>query len=500
MNVASKPTSPPEPSSRWIWPFELKERLGEGGMGVVYRGRYVVKDIDVAVKMLPDDVTNPVVLARFEREVEVLKSLQHPNIVRSFGGVCEDKRRFYAMELMPGGSLEDQLQERGRLPWETVIEYARQMCAALAYLHQHGVVHRDLKPANFLLDEKGRLKLSDFGLASVIASRRITSAGKTAGTLLYMAPEQIRGGDITPQTDLYALGCVLYELLTGKPPFVGDTPAATMHMHCRAEIPRITPIALDCPVALEQLVTKLLAKEPADRPTDAKVVAREVSLVTSKVSVVTRPRPIDSDTFKRSPQPSSLPVEMQFKETRELGHVAAGRTYLWPFLASLIVIVGLLMWGFRLRQSAEKATRAEALWVQAIQSQQLPVRINAFQALGQLPHLNDESIEAVADVLIDTTETLELRMAAASSLGEMGRRARAFAPVLHRHWTQDPNEALRATSQIALQKIQADSGSTSQGWFVILCAIAAVVAAGFVWWRKFGHALLHESRTPHGSS
>ena len=113
---------------RWIWPFELKERLGEGGMGVVYRGRYVVKNIDVAVKMLPDDVTNPVVLARFEREMEVLKTLRHPNIVRSFGGVCEDKQRFYAMELMQGGSLEDQLQERGRLPWETVIEYGLQMC------------------------------------------------------------------------------------------------------------------------------------------------------------------------------------------------------------------------------------------------------------------------------------------------------------------------------------------------------------------------------------
>jgi len=497
--VASKPTSPPEPSSRWIWPFELKERLGEGGMGVVYRGRYVVKDIDVAVKMLPDDVTNPIVLARFEREVEVLNSLQHPNIVRSFGGVCEDKRRFYAMELMSGGSLEDQLQQRGRLPWETVVEYARQMCAALVYLHEHGVVHRDLKPANFLLDDQGRLKLSDFGLASVIAARRITTAGKTAGTLLYMAPEQIRGGDITPQTDLYALGCVLYELLTGQPPFIGDTPAETMHRHCRAEIPRITPIVLDCPVALEKLIIQLLAKEPADRPADAQVVGREVSLVTYKISVISRPRPIDSDTFKRSPQPSESSVEMPFKETRELGHVAARRTYLWPFLASLLVIAGLLTWGFRLQQSTEKAARAEELWVAAIHSDQPLVRIHALEAVGQLPHLNDESVDAVADVLLDTTETPDVRMAAASSLGEMGHRAREFVPMLHRHWSQDSSAAVREESQIALQRIQADRRSTGVGWFTLLCAIAAAVTAGFVWWRKIGHALIHESRTPHGT-
>jgi serine/threonine-protein kinase len=141
------------------------------------------------------------------------------------------------MELVEGGSLEDQLQERGQLPWEQVIAYGQEMCAALAYLHQHGVVHRDIKPANFLIDGNKRLKLSDFGLASVVAARRITTAGKTAGTILYMAPEQIRGGDITPQTDLYALGCVLYELLAGTPPYVGSTPAATLTRRRRSIAP-----------------------------------------------------------------------------------------------------------------------------------------------------------------------------------------------------------------------------------------------------------------------
>ncbi len=179
-----------EPTSRWIWPFELLERIGEGGMGVVYRARYVINDREVAVKMLPDDVSSPTVLARFEREMEVLKGLRHPHVVRSFGGVCEDKHRFYAMELVEGGSLESRLRERGRLPWEQVVDFGIQMCSALQYLHDNGVVHRDVKPANFLIAGNGQLKLSDFGLASVIAARRITTAGKTAGTLLYMAPNR----------------------------------------------------------------------------------------------------------------------------------------------------------------------------------------------------------------------------------------------------------------------------------------------------------------------
>jgi len=131
--------------------------------------------------------------------------------------------------------------------------------------------------AHFLIGKQGQLKLSDFGLASVIAARKITSAGKTAGTLLYMAPEQIRGADIDARTDLYALGCVLYELLTGDPPFLGSTPATTMHMHCKSPIPRAAEIALDCPVALDQLITRLLAKEPDGRPGSARLILEELT-------------------------------------------------------------------------------------------------------------------------------------------------------------------------------------------------------------------------------
>src|SRR5690606_20720369 len=142
---------------------------------------------------------------------DVLKQLRHPHIVHCFGGICESKQRFYAMELVEGGTLHSLLQEVGKLPWETVIDYGQQMSSALDYAHARNVIHRDVKPGNFLISRNGKLTLSDFGLAVVVASQRITAAGKTLGTFHYMAPEQIRGKPpVTGKTDLYALGCVLF--------------------------------------------------------------------------------------------------------------------------------------------------------------------------------------------------------------------------------------------------------------------------------------------------
>ena len=234
---------------RWIWPFELLDKLGEGGMGVVYRARYVVDNRHVAVKLLPPDIANETILSRFERELEILKTLRHPNIVRCFGGTCEGNQHFYAMELVEGGTLDKLLEERGQFSWETAVQFALQMASGLwRTAHERGIVHRDVKPGNFLLTPGGKLKLSDFGLATVVAATKITAAGKTMGTFPYMAPEQIRGRPpVSPQTDLYALGCVIFEMLTGETPFVGDTPAEVMHKHLDAVPPRMAnlrPIAL----------------------------------------------------------------------------------------------------------------------------------------------------------------------------------------------------------------------------------------------------------------
>ncbi|MEZ6064299.1 MAG: protein kinase [Planctomycetaceae bacterium] len=421
-------------TGRWIWPFQILERIGEGGMGQVYRAQYVPRKIDVALKMVPAEVTDPTTLARFEREMEVLKDLKHPHIVRTFGGVSEDKQRFYAMELMPAGTLEDELQERGKLSWEKVVEYGGQMCAALDYLHSKGVVHRDVKPSNFLKTNDGRIKLSDFGLASVVAARKITAEGRTAGTFLYMAPEQIRGGNVLPQTDLYALGCVLFELLTGRPPLVGETPAATLHKHCQTIPPRVTEYALDCPASLDRIVSKLLQKKPEDRYGSAAEVARDLALVTQAIEVSSsrqqdnRAR-VGNELVRERPGANDQETRTEAVQV-PLGHQVP-RWRLYVELGGGVLLLAMLAWVASLRSTLSHAERAETLWVQALRQGEAPVRIAAALALGEIG--TEEALMPLAKTLADKSVDASVRAAAAKGLGNAGDPAR-----LHPRLDQDP--------------------------------------------------------------
>jgi eukaryotic-like serine/threonine-protein kinase len=474
-----------EQQSLWIWPFELKEQIGEGGMGVVYRARYVVNDRELAVKMVPADVSDKTALARFEREMAVLKDLKHPNIVRCFGGVCEDKRRFYAMELIPGGSLEDLLQQRGKFSWEQVVEYGLQMCAALECSHRHGVIHRDVKPGNFLIAANGRLKLSDFGLASVAASRRITQSGKTAGTFLYMAPEQIRGKDLSPQTDLYALGCVLYELLSGRPPFVAETPAATLHMHCKNQPPRVSEAVLDCPPDLEQIIEQLLAKEPADRPASASEVARALRGVTQTVSA----RPIYGEMgagVTISNQPLTL-REQQAAAAADSGERPAvrGQSDWTPYaVIGGLLLLSLAGLGFVRQHGVSRQWEDQTL--QQLQSRDKPVQIAALKTIGRMGVASPRGLEELSVRLDhDNHAAREVRVAAAEALGAVGGGARAYLPALLHAEKSDPDADVRNAAQQAIHDIQAGH-APSASWLLptALCLLAAGAAGGWYWWSE----------------
>ena len=235
----------------------------------------------------------------------LLKGMRHPHIVLTFGGTTGNApaggidtpgggggegsdadrpkkagKRFYAMEYLPGGTLQDELDAGGPLPPTRVVRLARQICDALAFAHGRGVIHRDLKPGNFLLDADGTLKLADFGLAAVREGSKLTAEGRTMGTFRYMAPEQIRGKPpACPQTDLYALGVVLFELLTGRPPYRGETPAETLQMHLKAPVPRVVAFEPHCPPDLDRLVADLMEKRIEDRPPDAAAVADRLAQI-----------------------------------------------------------------------------------------------------------------------------------------------------------------------------------------------------------------------------
>jgi len=272
---------------RRLGPFVLEEKLGAGGMGEVYRATHVETRRVVALKVLSAKAAGSKrIVARFARELEILKALKHDNIVRCYGGGRHETEAYLVMELVGGGSLGSMLRRRGRLAWETAIDYGLQICDGLAYAHEWGIVHRDLTPANLLLTEDGKtVKIADFGIARVQYGKRLTATKHTLGTVAYMAPEQIRGAPpVSHRTDLYTLGCVMFEMLTGKLPFTCDSTAQMLYHHLGEPPPRVSSLVMDCPVWLDHLVNQLLEKDPLKRPHDASAVAQALREVQEKVA------------------------------------------------------------------------------------------------------------------------------------------------------------------------------------------------------------------------
>ena len=243
--------------------FELGEHLASGTVGDVYHARHRTSGQKAVIKFLQTHAASePDLQRRFVREVSIVERLNHPNIVRHFDCGLADDRIFFAMELVECGTLKDVLRQRGRLPWREAVECAMQICAALAHAHQIGVIHRDLKPANLFLAEDGRVKVGDFGLARDLNSSRLTLDGQTVGTCRYMPPEQIAGeADLSGATDLYAVGCILYEMLVGQTPFDGGTIVEIFESHLNDLPDPPNELVPDCPAELSELVMLASGKE-----------------------------------------------------------------------------------------------------------------------------------------------------------------------------------------------------------------------------------------------
>lgn len=266
--------------------FVIESVLGSGAMGVVYKAIHEPSGRIAAVKVISGEVGQKGKgFERFEREAEILQQFRHPNIVRFLAVGRSKGTSYFAMEFVPGTTLDHLLSERGPLPWKEVAELGLQVCEALHYAHEHGVVHRDLKPSNLMVTEDGKIKLADFGIAKDLDATALTATGRTLGTAAYMAPEQIRGTPaVSHKTDLYALGVVLYQLLTGRLAFDGTSALALMHAHMSAPAPRASEKVAEIPRALDDLVLQLMAKDPADRPWDAAAVAESLKTVLDKAN------------------------------------------------------------------------------------------------------------------------------------------------------------------------------------------------------------------------
>ena len=257
--------------------YRIDSKLGEGGMGVVYRAHDTLLERPVAIKALAPALFSDAGLKRLLREAQAAARLSHPGIVAIHDVLQVDDGRYIVMEFVEGTTLRDLIP----MPWREAVGVMAQVFEAMEFAHAKGIVHRDLKPENVIVTPEGRARVMDFGLARSEGRSRLTQTGLVVGTAHYMAPEQALQGKAEPRSDLYALGCVFYELLTGQPPFQGEDAIAviTQHINLAPRTPR--HVVPDLPAAVEAIILKLLAKDAKERPLSAADVVRLLRLTTA---------------------------------------------------------------------------------------------------------------------------------------------------------------------------------------------------------------------------
>src|SRR6266496_820063 len=260
--------------------YELGPLLGAGGMAEVFEGHDRLLARRVAIKiLLAQYAHDPAFLARFRREAQSAASLSHPNIVGVFDTGSEGDTWFIVMEYVDGRTLKDIIRAEGALYWARAAEVAADVAGALAVAHARGIVHRDVKPGNVMLTTEGKVKVMDFGIARATAVPSITQTSAVVGTAQYIAPEQAQGLEVDARTDVYALGCCLYEMLTGQVPFTGPTPVAIAYRHVREDPTPPRALNPDVPVSLERVCLKAMAKRPEDRYQTAVEMQRDLERV-----------------------------------------------------------------------------------------------------------------------------------------------------------------------------------------------------------------------------
>ncbi|MBD5606865.1 MAG: serine/threonine protein kinase, partial [Candidatus Eremiobacteraeota bacterium] len=299
--------------------YRLDSRIGQGGMAVVYSGIDTVLRRRVAIKVLrPELAADADFVARFYTEAQHAAKLSHPNIVNIYDVGREGESYYIVMELIEGATLAEMIEKDKRLPEPVAIDFAAQICSGLAYAHRQGLLHRDVKPANILVTKDDVVKISDFGIARAVTTQTMsmTQPGIVMGSVFYVSPEQAQAHELHETSDLYSLGIVLYQMLTGTLPYTGESPIAVALKHLSSPVPDAAESAAVSP-ALAAIVRKLMQKAPAARFTSAVAVAtalraaREHPLVTTPFDIAPngeRVVPAGPATIpKPNPRPAPAP-------------------------------------------------------------------------------------------------------------------------------------------------------------------------------------------------
>lgn len=330
--------------------YRLDAQVGAGGMSTVYRAFDEVLERTVAIKsMLRAVASDSAQLERFRREARAVAQLNHPHIVQVIDVGEDHGAPFIVFEYVAGETLKARIRRLGRLDVTEALAYSIEIARALEAAHSKGIVHRDVKPQNVLLDEDGRAKVTDFGIARTLEEDGLTADGRVLGTTDYVSPEQALGRRVGPQSDLYSLGIVLYEMLVGDVPFKGENQVAVAMRHVREEIPDVQLLRPGISVALAQLLDRLTAKNPALRPADAGAAIADLEDVLAIESARSGVAPGEATEILRS-LPKSTRNRVPLRQRRPSAGLLA--------LAALISVVGFLAFTVLTLDNAERGTGA----------------------------------------------------------------------------------------------------------------------------------------------
>lgn len=318
--MSESPTASGNPVPHRIGPYLIDRVIGFGGMGTVYLGKHEESEQVAAIKVLPASLSREDgFVARFQREIAALEKLKNPHVVELYESGVDDETYYYAMEYVEGKTLADRIRGDGRIDWRETIDIAIQVCSALKAAHDAGVIHRDLKPSNLMLADDGSVKLTDFGVAQVFAGTKLTKTGGVIGTVEYMSPEQAKGSRVTKSSDLYALGALMYAMLTARPPFTGQTALEIVQKHQYGQFDKPRRYVPEIPIWLDDLICQCLEKKPDDRPPDAFVLSKRLQEVRNKVELSQKDETIAVNTDRGSSSNATVVAG----ETRVTGATAA---------------------------------------------------------------------------------------------------------------------------------------------------------------------------------
>jgi serine/threonine protein kinase len=296
-------------SGQMLGPYRIIIQIGKGGMANVYKAYQASVDRYVAIKVLPSQLAESQEFAtRFHQEARIIAKLEHPHILPVFDYGESEGVAYFVMRYLDAGTLRDRMESKRPLPLNDIDRIFTQLAEALSYAHSFGIIHRDLKPANALIDSHGNIFLTDFGIARLLesASPRLTQTDAIMGTPAYISPEQAQGQDVDQRSDIYSLGIILYEMVTGGVPFVADTPLAVLFKHISDPLPLPSRVKPDVPPAIEKVILKALAKDPKDRFSSAdEFVAAWKRALEEKETV--RQTPAEATPIKYTVPPTQTP-------------------------------------------------------------------------------------------------------------------------------------------------------------------------------------------------